>query len=139
MWSYFTSVQLTGAFSRMRSLTSRSTSSTCCGVSGALLKSNVSLSGPHIRPFLHRVAADHFMQGPVQQVRDSVMALNGFPPRTVHGQHHLLPTAGASASPAAGLQQMQPGVARFLRIAHPPELAAGAQFAVSPTWPPISA
>ena len=43
---YLTSVQVTGAFSRMRSLTSRSTSATCCGVSGALLKSNVSLSGP---------------------------------------------------------------------------------------------
>ena len=46
-----TSVHETPAFSRMRSLTSFSMSATCAGVSGALLKSNVNLSGPTNEPF----------------------------------------------------------------------------------------
>src|SRR5215469_2718163 len=49
--AYGTSVQETPAFSRMRSFTSFSISATCCGVSGALLKSNVNLSGPTNDPF----------------------------------------------------------------------------------------
>ena len=43
--SYLTLVRSQNA-STMRSLTSFSTSRTCCGVSGALEKSNVSFSGP---------------------------------------------------------------------------------------------
>ena len=46
-----TSVPLTPAFSRMRSLTSFSMSATCCAVSGALLKSKVSFSGVTLEPF----------------------------------------------------------------------------------------
>ena len=51
MSAYGTSVQLTLPFSTMRSLTNLSTSATCDGVKGALLKSKVNLSGPTKDPF----------------------------------------------------------------------------------------
>ena len=46
-------------------------------MSGALLKSNVSLSGPDVGAFLRGILADDFVQRPVEQMRDGVVPLDG--------------------------------------------------------------
>ena len=61
-------------------------SATCAGVSGALLKSKVNLSGPTNEPFCEASWLDDFVQRPVQQMRDGVMALDGVAADLVHSE-----------------------------------------------------
>ena len=78
------------------------------------------------------VLADDLVQGPVEQVGDGVVALDGGAAGAVNGQGD----GGAGGRECRifrlGIfsgQEMEPGVARFLGVGDAPELAAGAQFA----------
>ena len=75
--AYGTSVQVTAAFSTMRSLTSRSMSRTCAAVSARAVEVEGQLVRTDERPFLRRLVADHFVQRPVEQMRHGVMPLDG--------------------------------------------------------------
>ena len=61
----------------MRSLTSFSTSATCCGVSGALLKSKVNLSGPTNEPFCEASWLTTSCNAQCSKMRDGVVAFDG--------------------------------------------------------------
>jgi len=67
----------------MRSLTSFSTSATCCGVSGAI-EIEGQLVRPDERTFLRSFPVHDLMQRPMQQMRDGVMALNRVAAALVH-------------------------------------------------------
>ncbi len=60
----------------MRSFTSFSMSRTCCGVSGGAGEVEGQLVRPDVTAFLRGVAADDFVQRPVEQMRDGVVALD---------------------------------------------------------------
>ena len=94
----------------MRSLTSRSMSRTCAGVSAALLKSKVSLSGPTKEPFCVASWLDDFVQRPVQQVRDGVVPLDGArgARRRCCNGDVLGPTRGRVARPSRKCSQVLP-------------------------------
>ena len=84
------------------------------------------------------VLADDFVQGPVQQVGDGVVALDGGAARAVDRAtaRTLGPSSAARHGPTASRrfatvpsEEMQPGVAGFLGVGDAPELAAVLQFA----------
>jgi hypothetical protein len=93
----------------MRSLTSFSTSATCCGGERGAVEVEGQLVRAHEGALLRRVAAHDLVQRPVQQVRDGVMALDGRatgridrerPPRAHRGR-------------VVALDEMQPGAPDF--------------------------
>jgi len=150
-----TSIQLTAGVSRMRSLTSFSMSAICCGVSGPLLKSKVNLSGPTKEPFCVASFAHHFVQRPVEKMRDGVVALDRgddgcdprkplrCPPERVAQATRLSRSAtrrpdrrgeslaGRASGPFHPIlsQYVQPGVAELLSVCDAPDLSAVLQLA----------
>ena len=104
----------------MRSLTSFSMSATCCGrergaveIEGQFVRAD---EGALLRGFL----ADDFVQRPVEQVRDGVMALDGV--AASRGRHCSVTCIADCRASVFAFNEMQPSVAGLLRVRNAPAL-----------------
>ena len=81
------------------------------------------------RAFLRRLLADDFVQRPMEQMRDGVMALDGRAAFGIDGEQNFATDGrgivfvnSAFCLLPSAFQKVQPGVAALLRVSDPPEI-----------------
>ena len=71
-----------------------------------------------IAAFLHRLTTHDLVQSPVEQMRDSVMTLDGSTACAIDVQFNPVSDRGSIIT----LEHMEPHIARFLRVGNAPEV-----------------